>query len=106
MEKVIKDGKVAVIVSPDFGGGWSTWADEDQKLTALFDRRFVEAVENKASVDIRELCEEVFGEGTNFYPSGWESTVIEWVPEGEHFIIDEYDGFERLNLVHSVAIQA
>src|SRR6478609_2455061 len=26
--KVIRDGMVAVIVSPGFGAGWSTWADD------------------------------------------------------------------------------
>ena len=27
-DKVIRDGKVAVIISPGFGAGWSTWADD------------------------------------------------------------------------------
>jgi hypothetical protein len=28
MEKVIKSGLVAVLISPDFGAGWSTWNSE------------------------------------------------------------------------------
>ena len=25
IEKVVRDGKVAVLVSPGYGAGWSTW---------------------------------------------------------------------------------
>lgn len=28
LKKLIKDGQVAVIVSPDYGAGWSTWNSE------------------------------------------------------------------------------
>ena len=29
-EKVVRDGKMAVLVSPGFGAGWSTWADNKE----------------------------------------------------------------------------
>ena len=25
MNKLIRDGKVAVLISPEYGAGWSTW---------------------------------------------------------------------------------
>ena len=40
MNKVIRDGKVAVVVSPGFGAGWSTWAfrgEEDYRDFMMFD---------------------------------------------------------------------
>ena len=42
-EKVIRDGKVAVLVSPEFGAGWSTWADNAE--VAMFDPEVVAWVE-------------------------------------------------------------
>lgn len=47
MEKVIKDGKVAVCFSPHYGAGWSTWADEKHRETLLFHPAIVNMVLNK-----------------------------------------------------------
>ncbi len=41
MEKIEKDGKVAVLYSPGFCAGWSTWADCDQKEALCMDARIV-----------------------------------------------------------------
>jgi hypothetical protein len=47
MEKVIKDGKVAVCFSPHYGAGWSTWASEEQRETLIFHPAIVNMVLNK-----------------------------------------------------------
>lgn len=104
VDKVIRDGKVAVLTSPRFGSGWSTWADEDQKLTALFDRRFVEAAENGVR-DINALCEEVFGD-EYFYTGGWNSICVNWLDQGTQFTVEEYDGSESIRLVEDLTLTA
>lgn len=45
MEKLEKDGKVAILYSPGFGAGWSTWNSEwaDQ---LVFDKEIAEAILN------------------------------------------------------------
>ena len=43
MEKVIKDGKVGVLVSPGFGAGFSSWGYPDE---AIFDPNLIDLVEN------------------------------------------------------------
>jgi hypothetical protein len=40
-EKLKRDGKVAVMYSPGFGAGWSTWNDHEG---LVFDREIAEAV--------------------------------------------------------------
>jgi acetyl-CoA acetyltransferase len=35
MEKVIRDGKVAILYSPGFGAGWSTWNSYSNEM--IFD---------------------------------------------------------------------
>ena len=44
VNKVIRGGKVAVLYSPGYGAGWSTWGSEHKEIL-LFHPRLVEAVE-------------------------------------------------------------
>lgn len=45
MNKWIKGGKVAVIISPGFGAGWSTWGEEKDKQAMLFDSELASLIE-------------------------------------------------------------
>lgn len=92
-EKVVRDGKVAILVSAHFGGGWSTW-NSDFKEILMFDKRLVEACENRIS-DIDPIINEIFGDNYIF-TGGWDDTQIHWLPEGTIFYIEEYDGRETL----------
>lgn len=92
MNKVIRDGKVAVLVSPGFGAGWSTWIDDDDD--SVFDSDVVKAVEKGTSYeDILPYLKEKYNEG---YFGGYGQLVINWVPVGQKFRIEEYDGSESL----------
>lgn len=90
MEKVIRDGKVAVLISPGFGAGWYSW---DQNEEMLFHPKIVELVEQNRHNEItNELCRELFN--TSAY--GSSDLVIIWLPVGTRFYIEEYDGAETL----------
>lgn len=94
-EKVIRNGKVAVLYSPRYGAGWSTWmASKEQQNLALFDRRFVEAAE-AGVIDIEPLAKEIL-EDEYVYCGGWANIKLEWLEEGTQFWVDEYDGSESL----------
>ena len=97
-DKVIRDGKVAVVISPDFGAGWSTWANESQQEWCRHAPELVEAVERGGTpTKIRELVDATFGVGEGPYmASNISSLVIEWVPVGAPYYIHEYDGSERI----------
>lgn len=92
-EKVIRDGKVAVIVSPGLGSGWSTCADDHWKKFCAFDRGLVELVEAGATEEDAKSYLEGVGCGY-IYTGGWRDCEIEWVTQGELVYIDEYDGSE------------
>lgn len=86
--KVERDGMVAVLVSPGFGAGWSTWADESE--AAVFAPDVVAWIEaGKPDEDVASF--ERYG-----YTGGLRDVQIEWVPKGARFMIDEYDGSEQL----------
>lgn len=97
VEKVIRDGKVAILVSPDFGAGWSTWADPEYKDFTLFDQRLVAAVEAKASVaEIKAIVDEALGPDNSMYMGGARTLEVQWLPVGTPFYVHEYDGSESI----------
>ena len=97
MDKVIRDGKVAVLVSRGYGAGWSSWTDEVE--TVLFHPKLVQMVEERRHSEITEewMEKELGIEG--FYTGGIDGLEIEWVPIGTKFVIDEYDGAELLRTI-------
>jgi hypothetical protein len=94
MKKVILDGEVAVLVSPGFGAGWSTWNYQYPEM--LFDPKIVAMVETEQSDEaIVEYCKVKYPEG---YFGGVDDLQIVWLPVGTHFRIQEYDGSESLEI--------
>ena len=94
MEKVIRDGDVAVLYSPGFGAGWYTW---HHKLELVFSPVVVAMVETGFRSQIAGWVKEL-------YPDAYICTVgavdlqIEWLPVGTTFEIEEYDGSESVRL--------
>ena len=119
MEKVIKDGKVGVLVSPGFGAGFSTWG---APIEASFDPTLIELAEKKHKMEfqpnekggltqirevynspeykeiVNEMVEYVTKTYEGVYAGGVEDLVVVWIDEGREFIIEEYDGSESLML--------
>jgi hypothetical protein len=99
MNKVIRDGKVAVLVSPGFGAGWSTWAysgEEDNRDFMLHDPTLVTMVERGDSVEAIESYVTAIHPHT--YCGGADGLTIFWLPVGTAFRIHEYDGSESLEI--------
>jgi hypothetical protein len=93
-EKVVRDGKVAVLVSYGFGAGWYTWHGV---IELVFDPVIVDMVESNRRNDIQRYVEEKYL-GQNIYLGGIDGLSVEWVPDGAKFRIEEYDGSESLVL--------
>jgi hypothetical protein len=92
MDKVIRDGKVAVLYSPGYGAGWYSWHGEEK---LLYDPVIVGMIESKKHhTEIEAYCESIYGD--NRYFSGAEDLRIEWIDIGREFRIDEYDGSEYI----------
>jgi hypothetical protein len=97
MKKVIRDGKVAVLISPNYGAGWYTWHGVEE---LLYHPRLIEMIENNQHEEITEsFIAELLGiidEDSIPHISGAEDLIIEWLPVGTQFIIEEYDGYESI----------
>ena len=94
MEKVVRDGKVAVIVSPGWGAGWSTWGDSK----ICFDPILVKWIED-GKVGPAPL--DHYGEAAP-YGGGLRDAEIHWIDEGTAFRITEYDGYESIELIGEI----
>lgn len=94
MKKQLRKGKIAVIHTSNYGGGWYSW-HEIKEL--LFDPVVVEMVERNAEADeIIEYCR------TAYNPDGYYDSAncltITYVDPGDSFCINEYDGLETVVL--------
>jgi hypothetical protein len=107
VNRVIRDGKVAVLYSPSFGAGWTTWNDDKFNEVLLFHPDIVDLVEKSK----HEMITESFVQnliGTNEYVCvlGAEDLRIEWLPQGTLFSIDEYDGAESVLTIDNLPFKA
>jgi hypothetical protein len=92
--KVIKDGKVAVLYSPRYGAGWSTWNSENRDFL-LFDSGLVDLAEKHASeADVEAYLTRKLGDAP--YCGGWIDIRIEWISQGTAFEVTEYDDYESI----------
>lgn len=88
-----EDGQVAVLISPGFGAGWSSWESTHQDAL-LFDSRLVDAVLQKMPVDeFVAYCERL---GYDHYMGGAADLEVVWLDPGTRFMVDEYDGSESI----------
>ena len=93
MNKLVRDGKVAVLYSPDYGSGWYTWNHDHPEI--LFDPAIVQLVEeNKWD----ELETYVVLKYPKIFTGGILDLSIAWIPEGAIFRVNEYDGDESIEL--------
>jgi hypothetical protein len=87
-------GLVAVLISPGFGAGWSTWCSADsQREAMLFDSRLVDFVLSHGTEGLGEYAESL---GYDTYTGGAGDVQVEWLEPGVRFYVDEYDGSESL----------
>ena len=93
MNKLIRNGQVAVLVSPGYGAGWSSWNTEKEEL--LFDPSIVELVEHNKWEELEMFVKLKY---PNIYTGGMRDLEVKWLPVGTEFDIKEYDGAETLEI--------
>lgn len=88
-----EEGRVAVLISPGFGAGWSSWGEIDQAEAMLFDSRLVDFVLLHGAEGLGDYAESL---GYSGYMGGASDVEVIWVDAGTRFLIDEYDGSESI----------
>lgn len=107
MEKLICNNMTAVLISPGYDAGWSTWFD-DKELTkkAIFDPEIAQRVLDKPKntsqaeftfwiAGVEELIQRKYPDQ---YIGGVADLEVVWIPVGTRFRIHEYDGHEYVEI--------
>lgn len=97
-EKYIKDDKVAILYSPGYGAGWSTW-NSDAAEALIFDKELVELVLAGDNWGAGILAEEKYG---GIYTGGASGLQVKWLAKGTRFEIEEYDGSESVRIFDEI----
>lgn len=86
-----------VLISPDYGAGWSTWADNKNKEIAEY-KPIIEFIKagNRFTSDKHPLIDQMVKELDlkYFYAGGYE--FLEVVEVNGPYRIEEYDGSESI----------
>jgi len=96
VDKLIDNGKVAVLYSPGFGAGWSTWNQAVPEI--LFDPAIVVFVEKDQWAELETYVTLKY---PGIYKGGIKDLAVAWVPEGTLFKVNESDGSESIELKES-----
>jgi len=97
MEKVIVDGKVAVMIHSEYGLGWSSMYPDIPEL--LFDPGIVSLHKEKKWEKLKTYLVLKFPDLVYSYTDqDLKNLVICWVPQGAKFRIEAYDGRESIVL--------
>lgn len=102
MDKLIVDGKVAVVYSPEHGAGWSTWNDESRECAEFLcmDKALAEAVVARDHTKAVEIAKARY---PDVYTGGASTLEVAWVPQGTRFIVNEYDGSESVDVLEDIS---
>ena len=91
MNKLVRDGMVAVLYSPDYGSGWYTWNQDDPEI--LFDPAIVKLVEENKWDELKTYVTLKY---PKLYTGGICDLKVALIPEGAMFRVNEYDGAESI----------
>jgi hypothetical protein len=102
--KLVRDGKVAVVYSPGFGGPWSTSPKHTPgvKEALMFDQEIALAVlandYDKLAARVQYLQQEIQAE---IYTPEVFDLEVKWVTQGSAIVITSKDGHEVVSVLNS-----
>ena len=88
------DDSFAVLYSPDYGAGWSTWCEEEIQYCPIIVILLLRGVE--IDQDTAEWIVKKWYGITHFYGGGVRSMKIQWVDEPYRIL--EFDGSETVEV--------
>lgn len=88
-----EEGRVAVIISRDFGSGWYSW---HENLDLLFEPQLCEMILNRNTPEMIRAYVSRHYPDFNCEYFNFDSLSVAWLETGHEFLIHEYDGRESV----------
>ena len=102
MEKYIKDGKVAVLYHPHYGGGWSAWAKPKDAVILAMDADIVRArIEGNYELFKNTVEKKVPNYTLKVDPALYARLQVKWLEVGTVFEITDHEGFESFKICYN-----
>lgn len=95
MEKLVREGRVAVMYSPGFGAGWYSWNHIQYGNELVFDPVLANYILEDKKEEARSYVAMRFPDA---YSGGLDDLTVKWIPVGTAFRIHEYDGSESVEV--------
>jgi len=93
--KLKRDGFVAVVLTNDYGRGFSSSLAKAMRMQAMFDPVIVASLDNmEDGLGLDGLTDYLWD--TYRWDGNIDDLDVVWVREGRQFVLDEYDGAEGL----------
>ncbi len=100
--KLEKDNKVAVVYSPGYGAGWSTWNEEIAELL-IFHKDIAQLVLDEKLDEVEAVAQKLILEYSEeedpYHYLSTDKLKVEWVAKNYQFEIEEYDGYESIHII-------
>ena len=96
MKKLERNGKIAILYSPEYGAGWSTWNNHEE---LIFNTQIVQAVLDGHTEEAGKIALKLF---PGCCTLGHENLRVMWIPKGTKFRITEFDGNESVEIKNEV----
>jgi hypothetical protein len=88
---------VAVIISPGYGAGWSTWNIQYPEL--VYDPMIADMILKNKKDEFETYMAVRYPDA---YNTGFDELAVKWIPIGTKFRIHEYDGNEEIEYFNSI----
>ena len=97
--RLTRKGLVAVLYSPSFGAGWSTWADNVATRRAMLFDPVIADIVDRGDADWQAQAEAVaLVKYPGAYLGGLYHLAVRWLPVGTQFRVMEQDGNEWIEV--------
>jgi hypothetical protein len=85
-------GEFAILVSPKYGAGWSTWGANLFDPLAVVLKLFTDSGQS----DYDDYKQQLYPDAPYVCSAGFNDCDVIWIKPGTKFKIDEYDGCESI----------
>jgi uncharacterized protein len=99
-----RDDNVAILYSPGYGAGWSTWNDDKLREGLLYHKELIEMVEaGKRTKITQKKVQELLGLDKDTYVCvcGNDQLEVQYIPKRTLFRIETYDGNESIEIYNT-----
>ena len=90
-----KHTEFAVLISPGYGAGWSTWNHDAMAYDKRVVEWFLSAAAKNTTANEREKLFNEWGYD-DVYFGGLDHLMLKWVPANAIWRVSEYDGSEEI----------